>query len=138
LTALVAAAFRRWRLAGGAVAATILKLVAERLVKVVIHRRRPGVTVAGAILQGGVPARGYAFVSGHLVLTAALATLVTPYLRGRWKVVPWVVVAAVGLARIYLGAHNPLDVVGGAGLGLFIGALLNLALGVPAPRRHPD
>jgi membrane-associated phospholipid phosphatase len=32
---------------------------------------------------------------------------------------------------VYLGAHNPLDVAGGFGLGLAIGGAVNLALGVP-------
>jgi membrane-associated phospholipid phosphatase len=49
--------------------------------------------------------------------------------------VPWVIVVAVAVARVYPGAHNPLDVDGGAGLGLCIGGLLNLAFGVPAPQR---
>jgi undecaprenyl-diphosphatase len=39
------------------------------------------------------------------------------------------------VARVYLGAHAPLDVVGGAALGVAIGAALNLLVGVPAFRR---
>jgi membrane-associated phospholipid phosphatase len=128
----VALAFRKWRLAGAAACVTVLKLVVERGVKLVVHRQRPGTSVPGAILRGDVPPKGWSFVSGHVVLTGALAVIVTPYLPGRWKVVPWIVVAAVGVARVYLGAHNPLDVVGGLGLGLVIGGGLNLAFGVPS------
>jgi undecaprenyl-diphosphatase len=32
---------------------------------------------------------------------------------------------------VYLGAHAPLDVLGGLGLGLLVGGLANLAVGVP-------
>lgn len=128
----VALLLRRWRLAGAAAAATLLKLGLERVVKRVVERQRPGTSIPDAIVRGDVPVHGFSFVSGHLVLVGALATLVSPYLRGRWKVVPWAFVALVGIARIYLGAHTPLDVTGGTGLGLFIGGALNLIFGVPA------
>lgn len=35
------------------------------------------------------------------------------------------------ILRIYTGAHLPLDVIGGAGLGVAVGGVVNLALGVP-------
>ena len=131
--AIIALAFRKPRLVIAALLATALKLVMERVVKLVVERQRPAVSTPDAIARG-VPVRGLAFVSGHAVLTAALAGVVSPYLPRAWKAVPWAVVVLVCFARVYLGAHNPLDLVGGAGLGLAIAGALNLILGVPAGR----
>ena len=49
----------------------------------------------------------------------------------RWQVLPWALAVAVCLSRLYLGVHFPLDVAG-AGLGMFIGGVLNLVFGVPS------
>ena len=38
------------------------------------------------------------------------------------------------VARVFLGAHVPLDLVGGSALGAAIGAALNLLVGVPESR----
>jgi undecaprenyl-diphosphatase len=131
--AIVALILRRYRLAAAAILATVGKLVLERVVKALVSRERPGTSIgADANLRGDVSASGESFVSGHAVLVTALAGVVTPYLPGRWKAVPWVLVGLVMLGRVYAGAHNPLDVICGAALGLVIAGAINLVLRPPA------
>lgn len=131
--ALAALAWRRYRLAAALLVATVLKLGGERLVKALVSRQRPGTSIGrGVELRGDVHATGESFVSGHAVMVAAVACLVVPYLPRPWRPVPWVLVGLVMVARVYVGAHNPLDVMCGAALGVAIGSLLNLVFAVPA------
>ena len=44
----------------------------------------------------------------------------------------------VAITRVYVGAHNPLDVVCGAALGLAIAGLLNLVAGTPSTQPQPQ
>jgi membrane-associated phospholipid phosphatase len=49
-------------------------------------------------------------------------------LPAAWLWVPWVLVSIVAFARIFVGAHNPLDVTAGLGAGMLIGGLLDMLL----------
>jgi undecaprenyl-diphosphatase len=121
IVAVGALAFRRWRLAAALVLVVPLKLATERVVKWLVQRERPGTTVGDAILRGVHPA-GLSFVSGHAIITFAIAWLLALVLPRPWGVVAFVLATLNAVARVYLGAHNPLDVVGGAAVGLAIAA----------------
>jgi undecaprenyl-diphosphatase len=124
--AVVALATGRRRLAARAALATGLKLIGERAVKAVVVRHRPGAIVPDAVLRGDVPDRGQSFPSGHATMVTALAVTMAPHLPARLRPLPWVAAGLVIVARVYSGAHHPLDVVGGAGLGLVVGGTTNL------------
>lgn len=128
---------RHWRLAGALVLLVPLKLVVERgVLKELVHRERPGTTIPGAVLRD-VPSAGDSFPSGHAIVAFGVAVLLLPYLGRRWQAAVLVLAFLNSLARVYLGGHAPLDVVGGAAAGVAIASLLNLVVGVP-DRRSVD
>jgi membrane-associated phospholipid phosphatase len=132
---LVALAFRRFRLAGGLALAGAGVYVLAKVVKRFVERGRPSDVLDEVVVRGAAP-HGLGFVSGHIAVVTSLAFVAWPWLPrwGRWAA--GTAVAAVFLTRMYVGAHLPLDMVGGAALGLAVGALVRLLLGVPA--RSPD
>jgi len=134
VVAVGALAWRRWRLATALVLVVPLKLLLERVAKQLVQRQRPGTTVPDAILRG-VPHHGLSFTSGHAIITFAIAGLLVLALPRRWGILALVLATCNGVARVYLGAHNPLDVVGGAAIGLAIAAVLDLILDVARGRR---
>lgn len=61
--------------------------------------------------------RGPGFPSGHMALATAIALTVGHYLpkKYHWVAIVWII--GVGLSRMYLGVHTPLDIVGGFAIG---------------------
>jgi glycosyltransferase 2 family protein len=133
LLALILAVARRGRWSVAVMAVGVTKLISERVVKALVTRHRPFVSIGPQIqLRGDVPTHGESFVSGHAILAVALVGLLTPLLPRSWQLVAWACVALALVGRIYVGAHNPLDVVCGAALGLVIAGAIG-ALVIPRP-----
>jgi membrane-associated phospholipid phosphatase len=131
VSAFLAAAFRRWRLAAELLIAGVATYAAAKVVKGIWPRGRPDALLTDVVIRGEA-ALGRGFVSGHAATLTALATVAWPWLGRRGRVVVVALVVLVCLARVYVGAHLPLDVVGGAALGLAVAGLVRLALGRPA------
>ena len=59
------------------------------VVKALVTRERPATSIGPDInVRGDVSLSGESFVSGHAILVAALAGIVTPYLPARWRLGP--------------------------------------------------
>jgi len=116
------------------VLAAFAKLAVERLIRqrmagFSVVRQRPGTSEPGAVRRGAdVPITGASFPSGHVILAAGISTVLSSALGPGWVWLPWVLTALVMLGRVYVGAHNPLDVLAGLGAGMIIGGLLDLLL----------
>ena len=100
-------------------AAGSLSWALSKVVKRIVRRDRPAGLLAGVAVRGQT-ASGLGYLSGHAgVATAMAATLVSRV--GVRRATPALAVAGVvGLTRIYVGAHLPLDVVGGTALGFLV------------------
>lgn len=110
----------------------LLAWLTARVLKYVVARPRPGITLPSVIFRGSEPT-GFGFPSGHSTVAAAMATVAMPHLP-RWaRRGAWAGVGLVAIARMFVGAHLPADVLGGVSLGLLLGAAINLAVGTPSP-----
>jgi undecaprenyl-diphosphatase len=126
----LALAARRWRLARDLAASGTLAWLAAKGVKAFVRRGRPSALLHGVIVRGAA-ATGLGFPSGHTAVAAALATAAAPHFGRRGRRISWCGVGIVAIARMYVGAHLPLDTIGSAALGWVIAASLHLAWGAP-------
>jgi undecaprenyl-diphosphatase len=130
VTAGLALVARRPRLARDLAVSGTLAWWLAKLVKAIVARDRPGKLLDDVRFHGS-EATGLGFPSGHAAVSAALATAAGPYLPPAARGVAWAVAGLVGLSRVYVGAHLPIDVLGGTPLGWAVGAAVHLVWGAP-------
>ena len=137
LTAAFLAIRRRARAAVWVLVIAVAQRLAYGLMKELVHRERPDLPHQIA---------GYSFPSGHATAIAAtmgmliVTTSVHVRRSGLRRALTglWLGIAVlVGVDRIFLGAHNPSDVVAGWLLGAFMVCASSGLLGVAGRTRRP-
>ncbi len=109
---------RRWQHLLPFLAVLPLKLGIEKgLVKQLVERERPFTSIGPEITVRGPAFEGLSFPSGHTTTAFAMALLLSAFLPPRLRPLPVAWAVLVGLARLYFGEHNTLDIVAGAALG---------------------
>jgi glycosyltransferase 2 family protein len=111
----------------------------SKVFKQMVRRPRPEALLPGTRVRGR-EAAGLGYLSGHAGVAVALSSAAFPRLGTASRAVTLSAAPIVGLTRIYVGAHLPLDVAGGAALGFAIEAALALGRrsACRKPRRGPS
>jgi undecaprenyl-diphosphatase len=129
--ALAALAFarKRPRLGTGLLLAGTGAYALAKVTKRCVGRGRPVTELEDVVIRGKEEG-DLGFPSGHAAVSAALTAAASPFVSPPVRAFAIGLAGFVSFARLHVGAHLPLDVIGGACMGVAIGAAVNLALGV--------
>ena len=104
-------------------AVVITDMASSQLIKKTIQRNRPcrEIGISDNIIQRARCGRAFSFTSSHATNHFGLAMILITLFGGGRKLIKWGLfswAALISFAQVYVGVHYPLDVIGGACLGL--------------------
>jgi undecaprenyl-diphosphatase len=127
----VALLFRRWLLAVSLAISGVSVYLLARVIKEYVARGRPAAFLAGVVERETFSPDSLGYPSGHAAVAWAITIIVLAYVGRPWQIAAIVLAIVVPLVRMYVAAHLPLDLIGGAALGVTVASAVNLLLGVP-------
>lgn len=92
------------------------------LIKTMVHSTRP-IGVPGILSKYTESAAGASFPSGHAMVSTVYYVTIARYVRRIGRILLLFMPLAIGLSRLYLGVHWPIDVLAGWVIGTTIAFL---------------
>ena len=124
IAAVLALIWKRYAVLAITFAAVAIADISAAGLKLVFDRERPSSRYPEPRPLVHAPTDG-SFPSGHAATSFAAATVLT-FAWPRWWPAFLLLALAIGFSRVYVGVHYPLDVVGGAVLGILVATALRL------------
>jgi undecaprenyl-diphosphatase len=98
--------------------------ISSKLIKNTVQRPRPCQVSSLEVIQRVSCGSGYSFTSSHAAnhfCVAAFMVTVFGHFMKRWRHLWWLWAFLVSISQVYVGLHYPLDILGGAVLGIVVG-----------------
>jgi undecaprenyl-diphosphatase len=130
---IIALAFRRWVLAAALAISGVTVYVLAKVIKGYVDRGRPSALIESVVEREPFSPESLGYPSGHAAVAWAITIIVLAFMGRPWRRVAIVLAIVVPVVRMYVAAHLPLDLIGGAALGVFVASAVTLVL--RAPRR---
>ena len=97
-----------------------------------MSRGRPSAFLEEVVERETFSPDSLGYPSGHAAVAWAITIILLAYLGRPWQIASIVLAIVVPITRMYVAAHLPLDLIGGAALGITVASAVNLVIGVPA------
>ena len=134
LAAVLCAVYRRWGVLLLTFVAVALADWTSMAIRALVDRPRPPLRYPEPKTLVPLPHDG-SFPSGHAATSFAAATMLS-FAFPAFAPALLILAAAVAFSRVYVGVHYPLDVIGGAALGVLVATALRRLVRVQ--RRSPQ
>ncbi len=114
----------RWEVLRAMVVGVALCELVTQVLKRMADQPRPTASIPGLDVHGyPKDPFGNAYPSAHTSVAVGLVAALWPWLTWPQRAVGAAIALLVALNRLYIGAHWPVDVVGGAAIGLLSGSV---------------
>jgi undecaprenyl-diphosphatase len=133
LAAVLCAVYRRWGVLLLTLVAVALADWTSMAIRALVDRPRPPLRYPEPKTLVPLPHDG-SFPSGHAATSFAAATMLS-FAFPKLAPALLILASAVAFSRVYVGVHYPLDVIGGAALGVLVATALRRLVRVR--RRSP-